>query len=236
MKGNYNDIVDVILTLIEDDELRESIAVAGSIVPYLVLNEESEEVHTDFYVLVKGKKMDYVRDKLKELSKEYDFNISSDSLKYTKNDCGFKIKYQSTTIGFFPYTLIDYNLTIKTYSINVENMQIKLKTKVIPNISKSSVIRQIDFGKKRIRIMSPEFVLVEKEMRERQDSNPTEKTMKLLKKISDEVVLSILRKNVVSTRVDIETKSLKKKDISLYLILIVVLISLLVIAYICFKK
>ena len=63
MNSNYNDIIDVILTLVDDEEIRSDIAVSGSIVPYLVANKESLEHHTDFYILVKNKKMDLKREK-----------------------------------------------------------------------------------------------------------------------------------------------------------------------------
>ena len=69
--------------------------------------KESSEFHSDFYILVKNKYMNEVRSKVKKLSKEFEFDIVSDSKDYSKEDYGFKIKYQGTTVGFFPYTLID---------------------------------------------------------------------------------------------------------------------------------
>ena len=69
MKGNYNDIIDIILTLIQDYEIQKSIAISGSIVPYLIMNIESKEYHNDFHILVKNKNMNYVRNKVKKLSK-----------------------------------------------------------------------------------------------------------------------------------------------------------------------
>ena len=167
MNSNYNDIIDIILTFTSDEELSGDIAVSGSIVPYLVTNKESLEYHSDFYILVKNKKINLVRDKIKKLTKEYEFDFISDSKKYSKEDYGFKVKYQGTTVGFFPYSLIDNNLTIKTYAINKDNTKISLKKKIIPDVKKSSVIRLINFSKQKIRIMSPEFILADKETREK---------------------------------------------------------------------
>ena len=167
MNSNYNDIIDIILTFTSDEELFSDIAVSGSIVPYLVTNKESMEYHSDFYILVKNKKINLVRDKIKKLTKEYEFDFISDSKKYSKEDYGFKVKYQGTTVGFFPYSLIDNNLTIKTYAINKDNTKISLKKKIIPDVKKSSVIRLINFSKQKIRIMSPEFILADKETKEK---------------------------------------------------------------------
>lgn len=237
MNGNYNDIIDIIITLIDDEEIANSIVVSGSIVPYIIMNKESYEYHTDFYVLVKEKKISNVRDKIKKLSKEYAFDVISDSKTYSKNDYGFKIKYENTTAGFFPYSLIDNNFSIKTYGLNESTKEVKLKTKIVPNITKSSVIRLTKFTKeKTLRIMSPEFILADKEVREKEPGNPTKETMDLLNKISDESVLKAVRESVSNTKIKVETKKMKENNLLLIVILGVLILLLAVVAYICFKK
>ncbi len=236
MNSNYNDIIDIILTLINDEAIANNIAISGSVVPYLVTNKESLEYHSDFYVLVKNKKIDMVRSKIKSLSREYEFDIISDSKKYSKEDYGFKIKYQGTTVGFFPYSLINNDLTIKTFAINKDGTKISLKKKIIPNVKKSSVIRLINFSRSKIRIMSPEFIMADKEIREKEPGNPTGETMYLLNKISDESVLKVVRDSVSNTQVKIITKETSDNNYILIAILAVLFILLLIIAYICFKK
>lgn len=236
MKNNYNDIVDVILTFLEDDEIISNIAISGSVVPYLITEKESLEYHSDFYILVKNKKIDMIRKKIRDLTREYEFNIISDSKKYSKEDYGFKIKYQGTTIGFFPYSLVDNDLTIKTFAINKDGTKINLKRKVIPSVSKSSVIRLIKFGKGKIRIMSPEFILADKETKEQQPGNPTTETMYLLNKISDESVLKVVRESFTNAKVKMITKDTNDNNNILIVILTILVILLLVVAYICFKK
>ncbi len=237
MNGNYNDIIDIIITLIQDDEIASSILVSGSIVPYIITNKESFEQHTDFYILVKERKIGAIRDKIKKLSNEYLFDVVSDSKRYSKVDYGFKIKYENTTVGFFPYSLIDNKFTIKTYGLNKNTMEVRLKTKVIPNVVKSSVIRLTKFNNdKNIRIMSPEFVLADKEIREKEPGNPTTETMHLLNKISDESVLKVIRQSVRNTKVKVQTKKLKENNTILIIILITLFALLAVILYICLKK
>lgn len=236
MNSNYNDIIDIILTLVEDEDIANNIAVSGSIVPYLVTNKESLEFHSDFYILVKNKKIDLVRSKIKQLTKEYEFDFVSDSRKYSKEDYGFKVKYQGTVVGFFPYSLIDNDLTIKTYGVSKDNSKISLKKKIIPDVKKSSVIRLINFSKTKIRIMSPEFILSDKESREKAPGNPTEETMYLLNKISDESVLKVVRESVSNTKIKINTKDINDNNYILIIILVALVILLLIIAYICFKK
>ena len=164
MKSNYNDIIDVILTLTEDESISSNIAICGSIVPYIVAKKESNEIHMDFYILVKQKKMSLVRNKIKKLSDEYDFDFVSDSKKYGNGDYGFKVKYEGTAIGFFPYSLVDNNLCIKTYAKMKDQGKVRLKKKIISGVEKSDVIRAIPFNEDRtLRIMSPEFILSETE-------------------------------------------------------------------------
>lgn len=237
MKSNYNDIIDIILTLIDDEEIANSIAVSGSIVPYIICNKESFEYHTDFYILVKEKKIKMVREKIKKLSKEYQFDIVSDSKRYSKEDYGFKIKYENTTVGFFPYSLIDNIFSIKTYGLSKDNMEVGLKTKIIPNVTKSSIIRLTKFtNNKTLRIMSPEFILADKEAREKEPGNPTKETMRLLNNISDESVLKVIRESVGNTKIKVQTRKLKENNTVLIIILSSLLMLLAIIAYICFKK
>lgn len=237
MNSNYNDIIDIILTLTKDEEIAKSIAVSGSIVPYIVAGKESKEYHSDFYILVKERKTNIVRNKLKLLSKEFMFDIISDSKKYSKYDYGFKIKYENTTVGFFPYSLIDNTLTIKTFSIDNKHKKINLKKKIIPKVSKSDVIRLTSFDDDRIlRIMSPEFILADKEIREKQPGNPTIETMYLLDEICDRSLLKKVREEVNNTKVMVVSKNINEDKIIIILSLILLFIIMLIIIFLKVKK
>ena len=43
MKNNYNDIIDILMTLLNDEEIASSIVVSGTIVPFLVTKKEPDE-------------------------------------------------------------------------------------------------------------------------------------------------------------------------------------------------
>lgn len=237
MRSNYNDIIDVILTLIEDEDIQKNIAIAGSIVPYIISKKDSNEFHSDFYVLVKEKKINSIRRKMKRLSNEYEFDFVSDSIKYGNGDYGLKVKYENTAIGFFPYSLINNNLCIKTYAKMKDEGKIKLKRKLIPDVSKSSVIRLIPFNDdSTLRIMSPEFVLAEIETREKDYEYTTKETYRLLDKMVDESVLKKVRDSVKRTRISVETKGLTNMNLILTIILALVFIALILVAVLVVKK
>ncbi len=237
MRGNYNDIIDVLLTLTEDEDIAKSTAISGSIVPYIISNKDSNEFHGDFYVLVKEKKIKSIRRKMKALSDEYEFDFISDSSKYGSGDYGFKVKYERTAIGFFPYSLINNNLCIKTYAKMKDEGKVKLKTKIIPRVSKSNVIRLIPFSKDRtLRIMSPEFILAEIETRNGDAEYTTKETYRLLDKLCDQSVLRKVRDSVDDTKIKVETKSMVNFNLILTITLAIVFVALLVVAILCFKK
>ncbi len=236
MKSNYNDIIDVILTLTEDESISSNIAICGSIVPYIVAKKESNEMHMDFYILVKQKKMNLVRNKIKKLSLEYDFDFVSDSKKYGNGDYGFKVKYEGTAIGFFPYSLVDNNLCIKTYAKMKDQGKVRLKKKVISGVEKSDVIRAIPFNEDRtLRIMSPEFILSEIESRDKNNEYTTKETFRLLDKMCDYKILEKVREKVDDTKISIETKSIVNSNLILSIILGVLLVILIIVAILCFK-
>ena len=236
MKSNYNDIIDVILTLTEDESISSNIAICGSIVPYIVAKKESNEIHMDFYILVKQKKMNLVRNKIKKLSLEYDFDFVSDSKKYGNGDYGFKVKYEGTAIGFFPYSLVDNNLCIKTYAKMKDQGKVRLKKKVISGVEKSDVIRAIPFNEDRtLRIMSPEFILSEIESRDKNNEYTTKETFRLLDKMCDYKILEKVREKVDDTKIYIETKSIVNSNLILSIILGVLLVILIIVAILCFK-
>lgn len=236
MNNNFNDIIDVILTFYKDDEIKKDIIVYGSIVPYLIMNKESSNNISDFCFLARQSKIGNIRKKIKKLSLEYKFDIIYDSKKYSKKDYGLKIKYENTIIGFYPYSIIDNNLTIKTFSMSKDETEIKLKTKIIPNISKSSVVRYISFDDElRVRILSPEFILANIETEEKKGREFEIETIKLLRNLSDESILHILRESISKMNINIDYKKKKKIDYGFMIIVFVLLVILAFLAYVCFK-
>lgn len=237
MKSNYNDIIDIILTFISDEEIRENMLISGSIVPYLISGKPSNEYHSDIYFFIKENKISSVRKKLKKLSRDYLFDIVCDSKNYINEDYGFKIKYEDTYIGIFPYEYDQNTFTIKTYRINKEEKNIYLKTKNICDVTRNMIIRQISFLKdKSIKLVSPEYIYIDKKMRERKPHNPTKETMELLNKICDESILKVLEESMSKMDINIKELKIKEKNKKLIYILVISLILLVIITYICFKK
>lgn len=204
MNKNYNDIIDIILTFLEDDEIAKCMAVFSSVVPYIILSKESKREHKDLKILVREKFISDVRKKVKELSKEFDFDIIDDSKKCISEDYGFKIDYQGTIARFYPYSIINNNFKIKSYTIDNEEKIINLKTKTVPDVSKNEIIKSIRYEGKILRIISPEYILADIEAKDLAD----EETAILLRKLCDESVLKSLRKNIYKAKIERDSKKI----------------------------
>jgi hypothetical protein len=230
MKSNYNDVIDLLLTIIEEEEVRKSILICGSIVPYIILGEESKEFHNDLYVYVKRNKIDLVRKELIKLSKKYELDIVSDTKKLGKYEFGFKIKYEDTIIGFFPYTLINNKLTVKTYRVNTDEKKIEYKTKVLEGINKEDIIRSTMLSDKAIRIISPEYLLVDLE----QKGELHNKTyIKRLTNISDNSKISKLRNSYSNIKVELESRNMVEKTPFLNILIVILFVILLIVGILC---
>lgn len=236
MNSNFNDIIDVILTFSKDDEIKKDIVVYGSIVPYLITNKESLNNILDFCFLVRKNRIDSIRKYLKKLSKDYKFDIIYDSKNYSNVDYGFNIKYENTIIGFFPYTIIDNNLTIRNFSISKDINEAKLKTKIISNVSKNSIIRYIKISDDiKVRIASPEFILASIETEEKKGKECEIEILTFLRNLSDENILHALRESISKMRVNISYGRKKKIDYKFIIIVFILLMILAVLSYVCFK-
>lgn len=234
MKSNFNDLIDVILTFVNNEELSKSVVVSGSMVPYLAVHKDSNEIHNDLCFLVKEKKIKKVRSIVDKLSYEYEFDIVSDSSKLSNYDHGFEIKYQDNLVYFFPYSIINNELKIGSYY--TEDNIITLKTKTIPNIRKENIIKLIKFDKYYVRILSPEFILVQKENNEKNLREMNLPYIKILNKISDDEVLESIRKSMKKESVNINTVKIKKNEKLIVIALSIIFVILVIIGIVLFKK
>ncbi len=102
-KGNYSRIIDILLKLNSDAELKGKLIVVGGIVPYLIAGEMSEREHSDLDIVVDISNMNGVREYLKEQNL-YDKVLDSIELSFNENkeDYGLNSIIDGITINFAP--------------------------------------------------------------------------------------------------------------------------------------
>lgn len=236
MKNNYNDIIDILMTLLNDEEIASSIVVSGTIVPFLVTKKEPDEYIRDFSILVKKKNIDSIRKKVKNLSKEYTFDIVSDSKTYVVGECGFKIKYNDTNVRFEPYSFLSNNFKVSSYVLSEDEKEIITKTNTLYNVTKNCIIRYTTFSDdKKIRIISPEYQLSKIELMNKKAFGPSTKVIEMLNRLSDESILKIVREKMENEDVDIKRQAAKKDNQMLFIILGAVLVVLAMIVFLIMK-
>lgn len=108
----------------------------GGIVPYLLLNEDSNRLHDDIDTICRLEDMPKIRKVFKKVGL---YDKAWDSLSFAKNkkDYGFEIKINDVPIGIYPYTYMDelliqysydpYNTKCKEKVINI-NLKDYIKT------------------------------------------------------------------------------------------------------------
>lgn len=236
MKSNYNDIIDILMTLLDDEEIASSMVVSGTIVPFLVTKKESDEYIRDFSILVKKKNIDSVRKKVKNLSKEYSFDVVSDSKEYTVGEYGFKIKYNDTYVRFEPYTFLSNNFKVSSYALSEDDKEIITKTNTLFNVTKNCIIRYTTFSNdKKIRIISPEYQLSKLELMNKKPFSSSSKVPQMLNRLSDESILKIVREKMQDENVDIKRQEAKKDNQMLFIIIGAVLVVLATIIFLIIK-
>ncbi len=98
----YEDVLEIIEKLSDEQELEEKFAVVGGVVPYLVADMKSDRAHSNLDLLVKYQDMDIIRNFLK---KKHLYNPKYDSMNYLENkqDYGLLTKIKGLPVNFFPY-------------------------------------------------------------------------------------------------------------------------------------
>lgn len=96
----------------------------GGIVPYLLLNQNSNRLHDDIDIITKLENMP----KLREIFKKTEFYIGKyDSMMHINEeiDYGFMINVDGVPVGIYPYTYEEN--TLRQYSFNPYNTRCKIK-------------------------------------------------------------------------------------------------------------
>ncbi|MGE5456013.1 MAG: hypothetical protein ACM3O4_02800 [Ignavibacteriales bacterium] len=134
-KGNYSNIINILMSIIQDEELADIVFVSGGIVPWLVSKKDSKRNHSDIDLLVLQENMLKVR---KFLRKYNLYDASLDSLNYEDAemvDYGVDTYIRDIPVGFYPYEQISDELIVqRSFSSTDVSGRKDLKVKEIPNM------------------------------------------------------------------------------------------------------
>lgn len=217
MNNNYQEILDIILTFIEEEDIKGKLIYSGDIIPFLIKDIESDIYHNDFEIFVEFDDMKKVRRIMNDLSKEFDFEMMFDTDKVTTHDYGFRLKYDNTIVSVHPYTIKKNNLYIRTFSISSDLKKVVQKLKKIPNFNESEAFRTLEVKENKvIKIITPEFLLADLESKD----NTNKKVLEMLYKISDKKLLKVIKKAIQKTEIIITEEEIKPRIIDQNVIII----------------
>ncbi len=217
MNNNYGEILDIILTFVENEDICNKVIYSGSVIPFVIKKEESNIYHNDFEIFVEFDDMKQVRRAIYNLSREFDFEITIDTNKVTAHDYGFRIKYDNTIVSINPYTIKKNNLYIRSFSVSQDMKKIIQKLRKIPNFNEREAFRTLEIeDAKVIKIVTPEFLLADLESKDDADKKIVEK----LYKMSDKKLLKAVKKAVQKTEITIKEEEIKSRIIDQNVIII----------------
>lgn len=122
--------LEKVLKLLEENNL--TLYISGGIVPYILLNQDSNRLHDDIDTICKLEDIE----KLRELFKTEGFyNPDWDSKNYTQDgiDYGFEMEIEGVPFGIYPFEYKDG--TVTQYSFDPYNKKCKTKTIQIEEIT-----------------------------------------------------------------------------------------------------
>lgn len=106
--------------------------IAGGIVPYLLLNEESNRLHDDIDTVCRIEDMQSLRDVFK-MAGLYDPNWDSMTFAKDGKDYGFEVKIDGVPFGIYPFEYKDGEVT--QYSYDPYNHRCKIKNIPVGELS-----------------------------------------------------------------------------------------------------
>lgn len=157
MGHSYKKIIDVYNKVIKMNKTGVDLYLSGGIVPYILLNEDSERLHANLDLLCSKSNINILRDLFRK-KKLYD--PKRDSLTYTVNnvDYGFQVIIDDVKVNFYVFEekengIIEYSFDAKKRVGRIKNINAKLNEYIVPYVSSDN---------KKYMTLSLEFVIANK--------------------------------------------------------------------------
>lgn len=138
---SYQQLIDVYKKIEKMNKTTAKLYLCGGIVPYILLNEDSNRKHNSLDLLCNKKDAKMIR----ELFRKKDlYEPKRDSLTYTVNniDYGFQVVVDKVKVNIFVFEetedkkgIIEYNFDCKRRIGRIKNINVKLSDYIVPYVS-----------------------------------------------------------------------------------------------------
>ena len=165
IEGNIEQVRETAKFIFSDSYLADKVSIYGGSIPYLLTGRDSMRTIGDIDTHVDFEKMSEIRDYIYIHSDS--ITVLYDSLKLSGEDFGMELLIDGLNVSIFPTVAKTEGMAIRNFYINEVTNEIKVKETLFPGIIEKDEIRTYDIDGVDMRMMSPEFTYITKQVANR---------------------------------------------------------------------
>ena len=165
IEGNVEQVRKTAKFIFSDSYLADKVSIYGGSIPYLLTGRDSMRTIGDIDTHVDFEKMSEIRDYI--YSHSDSITVLYDSLKLSGEDFGMELLIDGLNVSIFPTIAKTEGMAIRNFYINEVTNEIKVKETLFPGIIEKDEIRTYDIDGVDMRMMSPEFTYITKQVANR---------------------------------------------------------------------
>lgn len=165
IEGNIEQVRETAKFIFSDSYLADKVSIYGGSIPYLLTGRDSMRTIGDIDTHVDFEKMSEIRDYI--YSHSDSITVLYDSLKLSGEDFGMELLIDGLNVSIFPTIAKTEGMAIRNFYINEVTNEIKVKETLFPGIIEKDEIRTYDIDGVDMRMMSPEFTYITKQVANR---------------------------------------------------------------------
>ena len=165
IEGNIKQVRETAKFIFSDSYLADLVSIYGGSIPYLLTGRDSMRTIGDIDTHVDFEKMSEIRDYIYNYSDS--ITVLYDSLKLSGEDFGMELLINGLNVSIFPTIAKAEGMAIRNFYINEVTNEIEIKETLFPGIIEKDEIRTYDVDGVNMRMMSPEFTYITKQVANR---------------------------------------------------------------------
>ena len=165
IEGNIKQVRETAKFIFSDSYLADLVSIYGGSIPYLLTGRDSMRTIGDIDTHVDFEKMSEIRDYIYNYSDS--ITVLYDSLKLSGEDFGMELLINGLNVSIFPTIAKAEGMAIRNFYINEVTNEIEIKETLFPGIIEKDEIITYDVDGVNMRMMSPEFTYITKQVANR---------------------------------------------------------------------
>ncbi len=164
-EGNISQVREVAKMLFSDPYLSDKVSIYGGSIPYLLTGKDSKRIIGDIDTHVDFDNMQEIRNYIYANSDT--ISVLYDSLELSGEDFGMELIINGLNVSIFPTVATSEGMAIRNFYINKVTNEIEIKETLFPGVFEKNEIRTYNVDGVEMRMMSPEFTYITKQVANR---------------------------------------------------------------------